>query len=866
MRAIEQQGRELLDQYETRLWMSDGKIIYLMNGVTKSAKPKERHSLGDMVIHASADPVAKPDGDQVTIFMKALHEMAAGAIGDAERPGYLQLSYLVPDGKMILTRHKIGAVDECVQMAVSYADSGQNVYVEGRTIKPETARGIRGDAADTEWVFAFVIDADADKAKGFDLGEIQPTMTVESSPGNHHFWFFLEKAIAAEQAKPIGDAIRKATGTDSGTGNICQPFRVGGTPNLPDKKKRERGRVLCATRLVDYRADVLWTPEKLLAAFAAPQKEQPKQRKTQGKAEPGTLPAYLLREVKTDVPEGERSQRFMGVVSKLKRFMLPFHKEATLDKIVELFEQNPDGIASKYAADNRIRQETERVYSKVAVHLDTLPVIVIQDGEIPRMLGESADALEKAGVPLYARGGIVVQPHKEVYDAADGRRTGATVLTKVTIPGITVEMAHAATFVEYKLVDGIPTPVYANPPANIANIMLAPNRFFTVPTVSGIITTPLIREDGSIFGGDREAYDPRSAMYYVPSITMPTLSERPSQGEAKQALDFLKSLLSEFKFVGPVDQSVALAAMLTALTRGSMPAAPMFLMRAHTAGTGKSYLVDLCSTLATGEICPVIADPKNDEELEKRLGAMLLSGVPIISLDNLSRDIGGDLLCQITERPRVRTRILGKSETPEFDCRVTVFGTGNNIGAAGDMSRRTLFCNMDAVLERPEMRTFAAKPVELVKAARGNYVGAAYTIIRAYLTAGVPGLKPLASYDAWCRFVRGPLMWLGEADPVKSMEEVRNEDPVLMGIRTLFASDVFALGARYTTKQIVEKMIGRDDEVSDFLKHVGGQNGVLDSRTLGMWLKSITGRVVDGRRLFRDDTDKQRPKWMLVAV
>jgi RepB DNA-primase from phage plasmid len=864
MRAIEQQGRELLDQYKTRLWMSDGKIIYLINGVTKSAKPKERHSLGDMVIHAAADPVAKPDGEHLTRFMNALHEQAARAVGDAERPGYLQLSYLVPDGKMISTRHKIGAVDECVQMAVSYADSG-NVYVEGRTIKPETARGIRGDAADTEWVFAFVIDADADKAKGFDLGEIQPTMTVESSPGNHHFWFFLEKAIAAEQAKPIGDAIRKATGTDSGTGNICQPFRVGGTPNLPDKKKRERGRVLCATRLVDYRADVLWTPEKLLAAFAAPQKEQPKQRKTQGKAEPGTLPAYLLREVKTDVPEGERSQRFMGVVSKLKRFMLPFHKEATLDKIVELFEQNPDGIASKYAADNRIRGETERVYSKVAVHLGTLPVIVIQDGEIPRMLGESADALKKAGVPLYARGGIVVQPHKEVYDAADGRRTGATVLTKVTIPGITVEMAHAATFVEYKLVDGIPTPVYANPPANIANIMLAPNRFFTVPTVSGIITTPLIREDGSIFGGDREAYDPRSAMYYVPSITMPTLSERPSQGEAKQALDFLKSLLSEFKFVGPVDQSVALAAMLTALTRGSMPAAPMFLMRAHTAGTGKSYLVDLCSTLATGEICPVIADPKNDEELEKRLGAMLLSGVPIISLDNLSRDIGGDLLCQITERPRVRTRILGKSETPEFDCRVTVFGTGNNVGAAGDMSRRTLFCNMDAMMERPEMRAFAANPVEIVKAARGDHVGAAYTIIRGYLAADTPGLKPLASYDTWCRFVRGPLMWLGEADPVKSMEEVRNEDPELLDIREFFESGVMAFDTNYKTQQIID--MATDDDTKALLARVSESSGpVAESYKLGMWLRKISGRIVAGMRIVPASMDKTRPKWRLVKV
>jgi hypothetical protein len=329
-------------------------------------------------------------------------------------------------------------------------------------------------------------------------------MTVESSPGNKHYWFFVEKALTAEQAKPIGDAMRKATRTDSGTGNICQPFRVAGTPNFPSKSKRERGRGVAATRVVDYQPSVLWTPEKLLAALPAPQEKQRKKEAPRD-AEPGTLPASLLRQVQTDVAEGERSEKFFGIVAKLKKFWLPFYREGTLDKIVELFEQHPDGIASKYAG--RIREEAERCYHKVDIHLDSLPVIIVREGEIPRVLSETADALRAKGVPLYARGGQVVMPHKEVFDAADGRKTGATVFTKVTIPGMTVEMAHAATFIEYRKIEGVVTPVYADPPTNIAQIMLSPNRFFTVPTVSGIITTPLIREDGSIFGDDRDAYD-----------------------------------------------------------------------------------------------------------------------------------------------------------------------------------------------------------------------------------------------------------------------------------------------------------------------------------------------------------------------
>jgi len=58
---------------------------------------------------------------------------------------------------------------------------------------------------------------------------------------------------------------------------------------------------------------------------------------------------------------------------------------------------------------------------------------------------------------------------------------------------------------------------------------------------------------------------------------------------------------------------VALSGLLTGLVRPSMATAPMHLMRAHVAGTGKSYLVDTCSVIATGQRCPVIVAPKSEE-------------------------------------------------------------------------------------------------------------------------------------------------------------------------------------------------------------------------------------------------------------
>src|SRR5262249_62358257 len=100
-----------------------------------------------------------------------------------------------------------------------------------------------------------------------------------------------------------------------------------------------------------------------------------------------------------------------------------------------------------------------------------------------------------------------------------------------------------------------------------------------------------------------------------------------------------------------LNPSVALSGWLTPLVRGSLPTAPMHLIAAHMAGTGKSHLVDTAAMIATGRLCPVITALKSVEETEKRLGAIILSGIPMVSLDNCTHDLGGEPLVQIAERP-----------------------------------------------------------------------------------------------------------------------------------------------------------------------------------------------------------------------
>jgi putative DNA primase/helicase len=170
---------------------------------------------------------------------------------------------------------------------------------------------------------------------------------------------------------------------------------------------------------------------------------------------------------------------------------------------------------------------------------------------------------------------------------------------------------------------------------------------------------------------------------------------------------------------------------MTPVLRGAMAVAPMNAIRAYSPGTGKSHLVDVAAAISTGRHCPVITPGKSEEEMGKTPRSLLRDGVSIVSLDNVNGDLGGDLLCQLTERPIVRIRILGQSKAPEFECRSSIFATGNNLVVVGDMTRRTLLCTLDAVVERPELRQFDFDPVERALAHRTQYLAAIFTIVRA---------------------------------------------------------------------------------------------------------------------------------------
>ncbi|MGI4941908.1 MAG: hypothetical protein ACRYHQ_15340 [Janthinobacterium lividum] len=528
---------------------------------------------------------------------------------------------------------------------------------------------------------------------------------------------------------------------------------------------------------------------------------------------------------------------------------------ASFEQMCEALRGNPDTadwMRDKGEACGA--REARRIYDKAVA---AGPVIQILAGELHRTATAGEAAIITAGLPVYQRGNSLVRPVVQEVAAAHGRTTWSAALHEIDAHGLIDALCGAATWERF---DGRTEEfVRVNAPRNVADTLLSRAGSWAFPKVVGVITTPTIRPDGSILSAP--GYDAQTRLYHSadPGLALSDAVHNPTRAHADKALRLLRGLLAEFPFVDEVSRAVALSGLVTPVVRGAMTVAPLHAFRANAAGSGKSYLVDIASAISSGRPCPVASAGSDEAETEKRLTGLLLAGFPIASLDNLNGELGGDLLCQAIERPFIRLRPLGRSDITEVESRATLFATGNGLRVRGDMTRRTLVGDLDAGVERPELRPFAGDPVATVMEQRGLYVSACLIIVRAYILAGRPDLlAPIASFADWSHTVRSALVWLGCADPAESMEAARDDDPELAELREVMAvwRATIGVGEGFTVKDLADRaeerartVMGEPTEHAnpdwrDCLLRLAGERGVVNTKRLGRWLMGREGRIV----------------------
>ena len=340
---------------------------------------------------------------------------------------------------------------------------------------------------------------------------------------------------------------------------------------------------------------------------------------------------------------------------------------------------------------------------------DTRKVIRLKDGRLPEAVAAAETALIEAGPgPIYQRSGELVHIAIRPVRRSDGSEDTQEVVANVEAAALLEELAYIARFERFdgrnkgwRTVD---------PPAKLAEAYFG-RRAWKLPNLHHLIATPTLRPDGSLL--TRQGYDEKTGLYLTWELKGLRVSDRPTQDQAEGALVVLTDVFNGFPYADRDDAdkagtglSIVLAGVIGAVLRPTLPSAPLIGVTAPKAGTGKSYLVDLISMIATGRRATCLVSGVKLEEFEKSLGAVLLASLPLLSLDNMVQPLAGQLICMALSQERIDMRVLGLSKTANLPTTAAMFATGNNLKLQGDLTRRALLCRLDARMERPEERAF----------------------------------------------------------------------------------------------------------------------------------------------------------------
>ena len=330
------------------------------------------------------------------------------------------------------------------------------------------------------------------------------------------------------------------------------------------------------------------------------------------------------------------------------------------------------------------------------------------------------------------------------------------------------DMSRAAKYQRIKIINGEEVPTLCHPPLDIAKALLALGSW-KVPVIRGLISAPVVREDGSILCSI--GYDDETCLYYSPSekLLIPEIPEYPSQEDAKRAANFfMDEVLGDFPFLDHTAKTNAMAAFLTTIVRPMIRGqVPIALIDKPAPGTGATKILELISIIATGKTMAALSPPENEDEWRKLITGLLRDGTHIICIDNIDSDLNASTLSRALTSSIWKDRTLGKTDAVEYPQRACWYATGNSIVLGGDLPRRSYLIQMDAKMARPwERDTAKFRHPELnawVEEHRGELLASLLTMARAWAIAGRPsGCKlVIGGFEDWVQVVGGILDFAG---------------------------------------------------------------------------------------------------------
>jgi hypothetical protein len=401
-------------------------------------------------------------------------------------------------------------------------------------------------------------------------------------------------------------------------------------------------------------------------------------------------------------------------------------------------------------------------------------------------------ALGAGAIPdLYVTGGRLVKIERVSGTLAvdlDGDAPLPVTATPVTPPLLAhLLAAHTYTYRLRHGTDDSGRPVFTEeettPGQPVLSAALAGAEWPRVPTLAGIIGTPVLRRDWSLL--QDPGYDPGSGLYLAPTVTLPSVPERPDPGQVAAARSFIVStLLGDFEWEDAASLANYIGLMVTPFLRRPLRAlVPLAILSASAPSSGKSLLSALIGLLVGQQTVPWPAD--SDAELEKLITSTFTVESGAVIFDNLAEGevIASPVLANLLTNPMWSSRILGRSGMGTWINDRLWMATGNNLRVGGDIASRSVCIRLRPAAPHPEARTgFAIPDLQgWIKDPR-NRAGLLWrllVLVADWVAAGTPrdpSVPRMRQFTPWAHGVGGFLAHHGITGFLANLHAIRDMD------------------------------------------------------------------------------------------
>jgi hypothetical protein len=240
----------------------------------------------------------------------------------------------------------------------------------------------------------------------------------------------------------------------------------------------------------------------------------------------------------------------------------------------------------------------------------------------------------------------------------------------------------------------------------------------------------------------------------------------------------LRALLAGFCFRGAADVVAAVAAMLTGLLAAHFVGVgkALVLVDGNQPGLGKTLLARVVGVLLDGADPRPIHYTTDDEELAKRICAMIRGGYQsVVLVDNAKLRAGGVVSSPVLESnsmaPQVTLRILGQSANVSRPNDLVWFLTMNDTRTSPDLVSRGMPVRLRYEGD-PRLREFpGVEPIGYATAHRAELLGELAGMVIRWTQAGRPEGQRRHRCDRWARVVGGILEVAGLTEFLANLDE-----------------------------------------------------------------------------------------------